>query len=85
MTALSVLVDHEIRQEACAAYTADCLGALVNGYYKANGVDNFEMPLFSEIGKPKPKPKTAAEIKQDILDKLEKLDPVIPEGGFKAR
>lgn len=85
MNALSVLVDHQTRQEACAVYTADCLGALVNAFYRTHGADDFEMTLFSEIGKPKPKPKTAAEIKQDILNKLNRFDPVIPEGGFKGR
>lgn len=85
MNALSVLVEHQTHQDACAVYTADCLGALVNAFYKTHGADDFELTLFSEIGKPKEKPKTAAEIKENILKKLDKLTPVIPEEGFRGR
>lgn len=58
----------DIHTQTWKNYTADCLGAIVNGL---QGTDSQTgVPIFSEMFKVKPRPKTAKEIKEGVLRRL---------------
>lgn len=73
MRALRALLNDEIHRDACAVYTADVLGAIAGAFFRMNGANEFELPLFSDLAKPKEPEKTAAQIEAEVMEKLDKM------------
>lgn len=60
----------EAKRREWETYTADSIGAIVTRLFRWSGAENFEYPLYSELGKPKAKQQSAEEIKNSIIKRL---------------
>lgn len=61
-------VNDDVHTQIWKKYTADCLGAILNGLQGADSRNG--VPIYSELFRRKPKPKTAKEIKEGVLRRL---------------
>ena len=58
------------REQDCSEYIADCMGAIVQRFFRYTGAEHFEFPLFTERYRPQQKRETAEEIKTRLIDRL---------------
>ena len=72
MRVLRILLDDANRQEACAVYTADVLGAIAGRMFRMGGAE-IQLPLFSDLLKPPEPVQTAEEIVDQVMQKMDKL------------
>lgn len=73
MRALRAVLNDANRQEACAIYTADALGAVAGQMFRMGGA-NMKLPLFSDLMKPPEPELTADEIKAKVMRRLDEME-----------
>lgn len=68
--ALISCINAESEKRKWKEYTANCIGAITQRIFRWSGAENFELPLYSELDKPKLPKLSAAEIKQHVIAAL---------------
>ena len=67
---LTDLIMVETKELEWKLYNADILGLIANRLFAWSGIEDVDIPLYTDLNKPEEKPKSAESIKGYIVGKL---------------